>query len=442
MASPPRKNGKGRAADSEIPNEIISLAPPAEGEDPSLATHPGVSCSGANCPRNNEWIHGVRYKCSVCKQQDFCRSCVGQPDNGHDASHPLYECIGPSEFIEARRLPTGELVFDETPSDGVQELLAINNLCINNDSPAYAGSDQPKFPLRHMPKSCNGLALGDVEHHQDAGLLARVILGQISKYNYSDCQLRDLPGPRPAIARMLELKPGNPDDKIDCDFRLTRLEDARPYTVLCCKWRDVTSKSSQDDIFNLLANNRKHAVYIGGTYFLETSTPVFEALQAHRDPTEPRSVWIEELCIDTVHEKRFQNRSRSLIMDRAAQVMVGAGSAQEDLDTACGLIVQLAHHCNLEGGALPTPDMILLDPDLPQIESEEWQALFRFITRDAVESPWELEDISFAQHPKLQCGAYELEWWDIVAILKMLAQDCWKPYLAGSVDEPCVAERA
>ena len=436
MSSPPRKNGKGRATDSEIPNEIISLAPPAEGEDPSLATHPGVACSGANCPRSNQWIHGIRYKCSVCKQQDFCRSCVGQPDNGHDTSHPLYECIGRSEFIEARRLATGELEFDETPSEGVQKLLALNNLCFNNEALAYVGSTQPEFPLRHMPKSCNGLALGDVEHHQDAGLLARVILGQVTKYDYTECQLRDLPGPRPAIARILELKPGDRGDKMSCEIKLTRLQDERPYKVVCCKWRDLTLKSSQDDIGNLLSNNRRHAVYTGRSHFFEASTPVFEALQAYRDPMEASLIWIDELCVDTAHEKRFQNRSRSMIMSQASQVIMWAGSAQHDLEVAYALIIQLAHHCNLEGGTFLSPETTLLDSHLPQIDSEEWQSLFRFFTPDVVESQWELEDISFALHPILQCGEYELDWWDIVGILKMLAQDCWKPYLVGrTVDQ-------
>jgi hypothetical protein len=108
-----------------------------------------------------------------------------------------------------------------------------------------------------------------------------------------------------------------------------------------------------------------------------------------------------------------------------------AGPPQDDLETAYGLIIQLAHHCNLEGGHFPTPEMIVLDLELPSIESEEWQSLFRFFTRDIVESQWELEDISFAKCPILQCGEYELDWWDIVGILKMLALDCWKPYLVG-----------
>lgn len=118
-------------------------------------------------------------------------------------------------------------------------------------------------------------------------------------------------------------------------------------------------------------------------------------------------------------------------MSKAAQVIVWAGPDQDNLEAACGLIIQLASHCNLEHSTFLTPETTVLDPDLPELESEEWQSLFRFFARDVVESQWELEDISFAEHPTLQCGEYELEWWHIVGILKMLAQDCWKPYLVG-----------
>jgi hypothetical protein len=130
-----------------------------------------------------------------------------------------------------------------------------------------------------------------------------------------------------------------------------------------------------------------------------------------------------------------------MIMNQASQVIMWAGPAQDDLETAYGLIIQLAHHCNFEDGTFPTPETILLDPHLPQIESEEWQSLFHFFTRDIVDSQWELEDISFAEHPILQCGEYELDWWDIVGILKMLALDCWKPYLVGrAVDQSSTLE--
>lgn len=429
MSNFSRRNGKGRADGSEIPNEVISIAQPMLGEDPSVAQHEGIVCSGSNCPRLGKWIHGVRYKCSVCEQQDFCNSCVGQPDNGHDDSHPLYECIGPSEFIEAQVLTTGELVFPSPPPDGLPELLGRNNLCLNVESEDYAEPALPVLPLRHIPRTYCGLSLGNVEHFQEAGLLARVILGHITKYDYSNCQLRDFPGHRPAVARLLELKPGNPGDKIECRFRLTRLEDELPYDVLCCRWRDLALKSKLDDVASLLLSDRNHAVYVGDKYFLEASTAVFEALQAIRDPTDTKLVWVDELCIDLAHEKRFQNRSRSLIMRSASKVIVWAGEVYQGCDDAFSLMAMVAHHCNGTKASLPIPNHVDQGCDLPTLDSDEWQSLFRFFVRAVVKTQWELEDISFGEKTVLQCGEYKFDWWDVVGMLKMLAQDEWNEYL-------------
>lgn len=428
MSSPRRPNGKHRADGSEIQNEIISLTTPDVDEDPSIAEHAGVACSGANCFRSGKWIHGVRYKCSVCKQRDFCSSCVGQPDNGHPVSHPLYECIGPSEFVEARRLTTGELVFADTPADGAPELLALNNLYINGESERSSASSLPSIPLRYIPKSYCGLSLGNVEHYQDAGLLAKVILGRITKYEYKDCQLRDFPGPRPAVARLLELKSGNPGDKIECRFRLTRLDDVEAYEALCCKWVDLVHQRNEDDIADLLATGRKHAVYVDHEYFLEASSAVFEALQAARDPEKTKLLWIEELCVDAAHEKRFQNRSRSLVMSSASKVVVWAGAGYDGMEDAFSLMTMLLHHCESDSYSLSSPDQIA-ELDLPPFGSEEWQSLLRLIPHTVAKFHWELEDISFARNAVLQCGGYQFDWWDVVSILRMLAQQRWSEHL-------------
>lgn len=413
---------------SEIPNEIISLSAPAIDEDPSTAQHEGVLCTGVNCGRNGKWIHGIRYKCSVCKQQDFCSSCVGQEDNGHSTSHPLYECVGPSEFIEARILTTGELVFPEPAPEGLPELLKLNNFCLNGKTKDNANQSLPNCPLRYIPKAYCGLSLGNVEHFQDAGLLAKVILGRITRYEYKDCQLRDLPGPRPAIARLLEVKPGNPGDKVECQFRLTRLDNEEPYEVLCCKWRDLTIAAGQEVEMDIIAAERKHAVYIGDQHFLEASSAAFEALQAVRDPEQTKSVWIEELCVEPAHEKRFQNRSRSLIMSSAAKVIVWAGESFEGVEAGFGLLPMLSHHCTSDIESFLGPDQVE-NVDLPPLDSAEWDALLQLVPRAVAKFHWELEDVSFAKQPILRCGDYQFDWWDAVSILKMLGQDAWVHHL-------------
>ncbi|EEH23428.1 hypothetical protein PABG_05639 [Paracoccidioides brasiliensis Pb03] len=54
-------------------------------------THYGIICDGPLCsvPARLSYIRGVRYKCAVCHDIDFCASCEAHPDNTHNRTHPL-----------------------------------------------------------------------------------------------------------------------------------------------------------------------------------------------------------------------------------------------------------------------------------------------------------------------------------------------------------------
>ncbi|KAL1310711.1 hypothetical protein AAFC00_000968 [Neodothiora populina] len=54
-------------------------------------THLGIYCDGPLCKDNSyqAFIKGVRYKCVVCHDLDFCASCEALPGNLHNKTHPL-----------------------------------------------------------------------------------------------------------------------------------------------------------------------------------------------------------------------------------------------------------------------------------------------------------------------------------------------------------------
>ncbi|KAL4971559.1 hypothetical protein BDW66DRAFT_145940 [Aspergillus desertorum] len=57
----------------------------------SHEVHFGVFCDGPLCkdkPRSG-YITGVRYKCSVCHDTDFCAKCELHPSNTHNRTHPM-----------------------------------------------------------------------------------------------------------------------------------------------------------------------------------------------------------------------------------------------------------------------------------------------------------------------------------------------------------------
>ncbi|KAF2096441.1 hypothetical protein NA57DRAFT_41962 [Rhizodiscina lignyota] len=55
--------------------------------------HHGIYCDGPLCNKNGtstkSFIQGVRYKCAICHDTDFCASCEASPANKHNRTHPL-----------------------------------------------------------------------------------------------------------------------------------------------------------------------------------------------------------------------------------------------------------------------------------------------------------------------------------------------------------------
>lgn len=53
-------------------------------------THAGIYCDGPLCvDKDQTYIRGIRYKCAVCHDTDFCASCEALPTNHHNRTHPL-----------------------------------------------------------------------------------------------------------------------------------------------------------------------------------------------------------------------------------------------------------------------------------------------------------------------------------------------------------------
>jgi next-to-BRCA1 protein 1 len=53
------------------------------------ARHVGIYCDGPLCQSKHDYIEGVRYKCAICHDTDFCDSCEAYPHNKHNRTHPM-----------------------------------------------------------------------------------------------------------------------------------------------------------------------------------------------------------------------------------------------------------------------------------------------------------------------------------------------------------------
>jgi next-to-BRCA1 protein 1 len=63
--------------------------------------HYGIYCDGPLCKdkENQSYIEGIRYKCAVCHDTDFCANCEASPSNRHNHTHPLIKFKRPVRSV-------------------------------------------------------------------------------------------------------------------------------------------------------------------------------------------------------------------------------------------------------------------------------------------------------------------------------------------------------
>jgi next-to-BRCA1 protein 1 len=62
--------------------------------------HYGIYCDGPLCNTENaSYIEGIRYKCAVCHDTDFCQNCEAHPSNRHNHTHPLIKFKTPVRSV-------------------------------------------------------------------------------------------------------------------------------------------------------------------------------------------------------------------------------------------------------------------------------------------------------------------------------------------------------
>ncbi|KAB2571204.1 hypothetical protein DBV05_g10132 [Lasiodiplodia theobromae] len=104
---------------STIRNPIVVLPGQPDDDSECNTIHYGVCCDGPGCEEIEDYIAGIRYKCSKCPNVDFCASCLADPRNTHEQEHPVLKCITQANFVYRARLPQEE-------TDEVVEALSRN----------------------------------------------------------------------------------------------------------------------------------------------------------------------------------------------------------------------------------------------------------------------------------------------------------------------------
>ena len=85
------------ARQSHPRHRFAALYAPIADQGVSMVRHFGIYCDGPLCSKkvNQPFITGVRYKCTICHDTDFCASCEALPGNHHNRTHPLIKLKTP-----------------------------------------------------------------------------------------------------------------------------------------------------------------------------------------------------------------------------------------------------------------------------------------------------------------------------------------------------------
>ncbi|PGH10676.1 hypothetical protein AJ80_07432 [Polytolypa hystricis UAMH7299] len=66
--------------------------------------HFGIFCDGPLCTTRPRYVQGIRYKCAVCHDTDFCANCEAHPSNPHNNTHPLIKFKSPVRHVSVSTL--------------------------------------------------------------------------------------------------------------------------------------------------------------------------------------------------------------------------------------------------------------------------------------------------------------------------------------------------
>ncbi|KAF3893404.1 ZZ type zinc finger domain-containing protein [Trichophyton interdigitale] len=91
----------GNAKFSHPGHRFVPLFLPLPPRASHHVVHPGVYCDGRLCHGkfNNQYITGIRYKCVVCDDTDFCETCEADPNSTHNSTHPLLKFKTPVKHV-------------------------------------------------------------------------------------------------------------------------------------------------------------------------------------------------------------------------------------------------------------------------------------------------------------------------------------------------------
>ncbi|KAH7082145.1 hypothetical protein FB567DRAFT_530672 [Paraphoma chrysanthemicola] len=102
--------------------------------------HYGIYCDGPLCKdkENLSYIEGIRYKCAVCHDTDFCQNCEAHPSNRHNHTHPLIKFKTPVRSVSVTTVNDDR---DGRPQETLGDYLPPRRSTATETTPAAASTN-------------------------------------------------------------------------------------------------------------------------------------------------------------------------------------------------------------------------------------------------------------------------------------------------------------
>ncbi|KAJ5737755.1 uncharacterized protein N7483_002880 [Penicillium malachiteum] len=281
-------------------------------------------------------------------------------------------------------------------------------------------------------------------HHQDPDLMLKVIMGQLQHYHYEqDRQFHQWATEGRLVTRLIDIEPGDLDDKMRIAIRIVDLKQSPHYKALSYTWKEtayeraIQPQWSPDDVEAARKMARVlHAVYCddpsGNERFLEINCGLRDALRRFRHKSETRTYWVDQISINQSNpsERAYQVSGMQFFFNRASEVTLCIGEEEKDTSEVFAVLETIAKEFKRLGFP-PNPDQIVANPqsNLPPFESHVWVSVLNLFDRPVFNRCWVIQEVVTAQKLILYCGSFCIEWADLSKVGQTLCQKSWYPRL-------------
>lgn len=237
---------------------------------------------------------------------------------------------------------------------------------------------------------------------------------------------------RKPAARIVELLPGDKEEKLQCRLVSTSIDEGFQYEALSYSPEEGNFDRSGKGKGSLIAFNSRldirYPVYLDSSFIKVTMT-LRDALRRLRQKDKSRFIWVDQVSIDqrNPQEHHIQVLSTPAIFNRAQRVLVWVGEEDEHSTAGISLCEKLSTKCNVPEHMLPSPNDLMEDLELglPPFGSSQWSALAEIFRRPVFQRIWGIQDVCLAQTVTVVCGQREIPWSTIANVAAMIGSAGW-----------------